>query len=306
MVKTVTIEDFKELFQLSEVSDLFKQTYNSLNFNYEDLNELEVKETLKQINILINKDIQTVGTYERRQVWHDGWAEVLEEFHKTKSLESLIPKFVRTDKIVKYRQKYIKPEDHCFELNVLKMIQVFLFEKYLKYYDHIYDFGCGSGINTVAWCQMSPGKEIHSLDFVASSIELMKEIAKEYNFKINTQLFDLANPDYNIKIKPRSAVLTMGSIEQIPGKVKPFIQYLLDNKPGVCIHMEPIVEIYDHCNPVDYLAYKFHTKRGHPFGLLPYLRELEDNKKIKILDTIRSTFGSKFSEGYTFVTWKLL
>jgi len=304
MKKTVTIEDFKELFKLSKISDLFQQTYDSLNFHYEDLTESEVEETLEQINLLIDTDTQKVGTDGRRQIWYNGWIEVLEEFRKTKSAESLIPKFIRTGEIVKYRQKYIRPEDPYFELNVLKMIQVFLSEEYLKDCDHIYDFGCGSGINTIAFCQLFPDKKIHSFDFVDSAIELVKEIAKEYKFKIDTHLFDLTQPDYAIKIQPNSAVLTMGSIEQIPGKIKPFFQYLLKNKPKICIHMEPVVDIYDHSNPIDCLAYKFHMKRGHPSELLSYLQELENERKIKDLNVIRSTFGAKFSEGYTFIIWR--
>ena len=83
-----------------------------------------------------------------------------------------------------------------------------------------------------------------------------------------------------------------------------FINYLLEKKPKICFHIEPTVEFYTNDTIFDYLATKFHRKRGYTEGLVPYLKKLESNKKIKIDVCHRFNFGSMFMEGYNLVVWR--
>jgi len=68
--------------------------------------------------------------------------------------------------------------------------------------------------------------------------------------------------------------------------------------------MEPIEDLYDEENLLDYLALKYHRKRGYLSGYLPRLRMLEAEGKLKIMEVRRMHFGSIYQEGYSFVVWR--
>lgn len=304
MTNNVGLEDFKDLFGMNDISPLFEKTYNQLNFKFKYFEEDELEKLITKSELAILNDKQIVGDPSRRQVWQHGWEEPLYEFIGTKSLESLIPKFIRNNEVKRYRSRFIKSEDPCFELNVVTLLQTYLIEEYLSKYKHIYDFGVGSGFNAAEICQLLPNATVLGLDFVESSVQLMKELRKHTGFNIDGNLFDLVNPDFKFKLHHNSAVFTMGTIEQIPGKFKLFITYLLLNNPGICVHVEPTVELYNLDNRIDILAAKFHLKRGYTTGFLPFLQELEAAGYIEILKIKRTTFGTKSFEGYTILVWK--
>ena len=69
------------------------------------------------------------------------------------------------------------------------------------------------------------------------------------------------------------------------------------------MHLEPIVELYDENDLLDYLAKKFHQKRHYLSGLLPYLKELEAEGRIVIDKVQRMHFGNFNHEGYTVLVW---
>jgi hypothetical protein len=95
-------------------------------------------------------------------------------------------------------------------------------------------------------------------------------------------------------------------IEQIASKFEKFIDFLLEKKPELVVHIEPTYEVYDQDILFDYLAAKFHKKRGYTRGYLPRLKDLEINNKIEIIKIKRLDFGSLFMEGYTCIIWKPL
>ena len=68
--------------------------------------------------------------------------------------------------------------------------------------------------------------------------------------------------------------------------------------------MEPTIELYDESNLLDYLAMRFHVKRGYTEGYLPRLRELESQNKVEILKVKRLFFGSLYMEGYSCLIWR--
>ena len=80
--------------------------------------------------------------------------------------------------------------------------------------------------------------------------------------------------------------------------------FLLEKKPSLVVHIEPIYEVYDQDILFDYLAAKFHSKRGYTAGYLPRLKELEAKGKIEILNVQRLNFGSLLFEGFTNIIWR--
>ena len=116
----------------------------------------------------------------------------------------------------------------------------------------------------------------------------------------------MISPDQSYKIKPNSGVFTFGALEQLAGQIEKMLDYLINQKPGICLHTEPAIELYDLENFEDYLAYKFQKKRGYSEGLIPLLKDLENAGRIKIEKIKRLHFGSLYMEGYNLIVWRPL
>lgn len=307
--KKLTLEDFVRSFGTTvediplECRELIKKT----DFRYRLVEGKERDRVIRDVLKKIETDKQIIGAPERTEQWEKGWAENLNEFIQNGyDLNKIIPKFIRPNQPIRFKQQYIMPADANFEHDYFDVFRLWLFDKYLKEYDPIYDFGSGSGFNLVTLARMYPQKTLYGLDFVPSSRDLINKIAETYHWNMKGFLFDLRHPDESFEIKPGGAVFTSGTIEQIASDFEPFLQFLLKRSPALCVHIEPTVELYDENNLVDYLAAKFHRKRGYTQGYLPRLKELEAEGKIEILKVKRLFFGSLYMEGFTLIIWKLL
>lgn len=306
-MREVTLEDFVASFGAEkdgmpvECKDLIAEK----DFKYEIIEGAERDKLLLEIIKKIETDRQIIGAEERQNIWNNGWGENLQDFvNSDYDLKTLVPRFIRPSQIVRFNQNYIKPSNNNFELDYYSVFRKWLFATYFKDFKNIYEFGCGTGFNLVVLSKMYPDKNLYGTDFVKSSADLVNEIAKAHNLKLSGSIFDMINPDEKYKLKKNSLIFTIGAIEQLASKFEAFLRYLLCNNPGLCVHVEPTIELYEENNLVDYLAIKFHKKRGYTQGFLPRLQKLEKNGKLEILKVKRLFFGSLFMEGYNFIVWR--
>ena len=95
-----------------------------------------------------------------------------------------------------------------------------------------------------------------------------------------------------------------GAVEQLGGSeaFKPFVEWLIERRPRVVLHVEPTVELYDSANLIDALAIRFHRKRQYTTGLLPYLQA---HPRVRMLKVERGYFGSLMLEAYNVVLWSV-
>lgn len=255
----------------------------------------------------IEADTQCIATPERKEVWQNGWQENLDAFIESNyNLNTLTPKFFRSNQPVRFRQQYVLPHKQEFELKFFCIFRQWLFKTYLSDVSKIYEFGCGTGFNLVALAKLFPSIYLWGSDFVQSSCDLVDKIAKAYQINLKGYLFDMIKPNIQFIIRENSAVFTIGAIEQLGGKFYDFIDYLIQNKPKIVIHCEPVLELYDTTILEDYLAYMFQKKRGYTIGLLPHLKKLENQGRIRIEKIQRLYFGSLFMEGYNLMVWRPL
>lgn len=256
----------------------------------------------------IDNDTQIVATPERTQVWQNGWNENLQNFiNSGYDPDSLIPKYYRRDVPMRWKQAFIKSPNPMFEHDFFKIVRHWMFRTYLSEAETIYEFGCGSGQNLVAAATMFPDKNIWGLDFVHSAIEIVNLLKDKAGLKnLSGQLFDMIHPDISFRLEPKAAIYTTFVIEQLGGKFQEFVSFLLENKPAICVHMEPTAEVYDLENLVDYLSYRFHTKRHYSTGFLPLIEELHKQNKAELIKVRRLYFGNLNMEGYTLIVWKPL
>ena len=116
--------------------------------------------------------------------------------------------------------------------------------------------------------------------------------------------FDFFAPDHTLALAPNSVVLTIGALEQTGRNFEAFLDYLLRQSPGLCVHIEPIVEWYDPEQIVDDAAIRFHRARNYLDGFATRLEALARDGRIQILKRKRSLFGSLFMEGYSQLIWR--
>ena len=254
----------------------------------------------------IRSDKQKIASPERLESWSIGWAENYDAYVKSNGdLASLIPRFIRHGEPIRWFSKYFSTEDPYFELNYISVLRSFITEMYLSEIDSLYEFGAGTGFNLVHFGQLRPELNLIGTDFVESSVKLINEIANRESIKIKSQIFDMLEPVADkLVINPNSGILTFGSLEQLGSSINPVLQYFLTQRPKVCIHIEPMIEMYNTEILEDYLAAWFQGQRGYSFGLIHEISELEKRGKAKILKLQRLNFGSLMMEGYNLLVWK--
>jgi hypothetical protein len=303
----ITSADFARSFAASEdeFSVVCRESIRECDFSYKRLNKKQRDKVILHVLKKIATDTQIIGAKERTLVWEKGWAENLRAFNEQNhNLDALIPKFIRENQPIRYDGDYIMPANPRFEYDFMTVFRLWLFEKYFSGYSNIYEFGCGSGLNLALLASLFPNKSLYGLDFVQSSVDLINSIGKTRRWRMSGHLFDMIKPNNDISLAENSAVFTFGALEQLASRFENFIQYLLVQKPSICIHVEPTVELYDEDVLFDYLAIQFHRKRGYTENFLPRLKQLESEGKAKLLKVKRLQFGSLFMEGYTCIIWQ--
>ena len=305
----VALQDFADSFgtTVEDIPVVCRELIKNGNFWYSIPKGSERDDIILGVLKRIDEDKQIIGAEERKTIWENGWAESLEEFKSSNyDPKTLVPKFIRKDQIIRFKQDYIIPSSPTFELDYMNVFRLWLFDKYFKDCDPIYEFGCGTGFNLLVLSKLFPEKVLKGSDFVPSSVELVNQMGKTYNLNLTGFLFDMIIPDTSIKLEKGSGIFTFGAVEQLASKFDPFLQYILDQTPKICVHIEPTLELYDETNLVDYLALKFYRKRGYTQGFLSRLRELEAQNKIELIKVKRLYFGSLYLEGYMYIIWRII
>lgn len=310
-INQLSVEDFAIFLgtNIEQISTPIKNLITQSDFQYEVLegNEREqvILQVLKDIDL---KDFAKVGIPERQKTWEMAWSDHLNEFAtKGFAQKELDPKFMRSNErsneILRLNKNYVKPVVPNFELNYAKVCKTWLFEKYLREVESVYEFGCGSGFNLVMLSQLYPDKKIYGLDWASSSVNLVNINAQKHELNITGSHFNFLDPDEQLEIENNSAFLTVAALEQVGKNHDKFINFILSKSPKLVINIEPIAEYYDTDNLVDYLALMYHKKRGYLDGYLAKLKELESHNKIEIVKTEPSYLGSLYHSAYSILVW---
>ena len=260
---------------------------------YRYLNKKEIEAAIIHIlEVLLDDSIPYSGKH-RKQQWEKGWKENLESGNG-------VPKYFGKYPVCRLNGRLIKV-DKNWEIEQLHHLVHGLTKKYFSRLDYIFEFGCGIGHNLVAIRDYlkvaNPNATLCGLDWTKSGVDFVKAMG----FK--GSVFDFFEPDYNFGCKD-SGILTVASLEQTGKNFKPFVKYLLKQKPKVVVHIEPIPELLDSRKLLDYLSIKYMKKRKYLDGYLDYLEKLEKDGKIEILEARRSGIGSMMIDGYSIICWK--
>jgi hypothetical protein len=309
LLNELTLDDFACSFGVG--SEGFSQKVRALieqtDFSYQTLTPEERNQTILDVLKKLDANAFSKVGKERKDIWSQAWSEYLEDFLSSNySLDVLNPKFFKPDQVIRLNSEFVKPHNPRFELDFFQVFRLWLFEQYLESAENVFEFGCGSAFNLVALAQLYPDKMLYGLDWAPASVQLVNKIAEVYDFKMKGNPFDFFNPDRTLNLGQKSAVITMCALEQIGQNYQEFIHFLLEKSPSICINMEPLCELYDENNLIDYLAIRYHKQRAYLANYLSFLRELEADRKIAIQTVKRLRFGSLYSECYSFIVWEPL
>ena len=313
-MKTITLNDLSNNFgcDVLDFSDRFVDFYKTLDMRFKDVAGDDYDNLILEIFKKIESDTQVIGSPERTDILDDGWKENLDDFRSQKSRQALVPRFIRPNKVIRYKKSFIKPSNPYFERDFARLIQIYVYDKFIKdeQVSNVYEFGCGSSFNLMSLYDLTQEDDLsvsfYGSDFVQSSANLVNELADHFDAPLQGSVFNMIEPNYAYEIQDESCVFTFGTIEQLDSKFKNYINFLVHKKPQICFHIEPTVENYTEDTLFDYLQIKFHTKRGYTQGLVPYLEELAEDKKIEIVKKQRLNFGSQYMEGYHLIAWRPL
>jgi len=300
----LTVTDFEKSFA-EKLSPYVRNKIRKYNFQYRQPTQQERDGFIKKnLEALLNKPIEQAGS-RRKQRWEKGWSENLSKYNKAAVTDSLIPKYFGKHNCIRWKQDFIIPLSKNFEANSLFLIQDWLFDKYLRKVKSVYEFGCGTGHNLLRLRSLNKNAILWGLDWTKSSQELIAKIRETgLDHNIYSRNFDFFKPDYSFKLDKNGVAITIASLEQTGDKFDKFINYLVETKPKLCIHIEPVYELLDKNSLLDLLSVKYFQKRKYLWGLLSYLRKLETLKKIKIIRAQRTFVGSLFIDGYSVIVWQ--
>lgn len=219
--------------------------------------------------------------------WERCWEEAAKRYRET---GDLTPAFLR-EGIVRHDGNFIAG---MAEKEYVERLHRWLADQF-KDCRMVAEYGCGTGYNLSALSRLlTNGATLLGLDYSQAAVDLVKSVG----FVAGS--IDMRNPTKMEPYPPCTGILTFGSMEQI-GDPRPFIDWLIERRPEKVIHIEPIPELLDENNLMDWLSLQFHKKRGYTVGLLPYLQQ---NTKVEMLHVERSHFGSLLLESYAKIVWR--
>tara|TARA_E500000331_G_C17191838_1_gene685268 strand:+ start:325 stop:1263 length:939 start_codon:yes stop_codon:yes gene_type:complete len=302
----LTVRDFEKCFG-RPVSDYVRRQIDKYDFSYFDIDDEEYQRLVIFCINSLKKDLKECGSH-RQEEWQQGWNENWNSFKKSEDLNDLFPRYYTREKdmLLRFDGKLIRPKSLKFELNTHNVIISHVADLFMRDVSTIYDFGCGTGKNFLPISAVNPNAQLVGADWTQASGKIISKLSKTSEIKCKFSLFDFFNPDKDLKIQPNSAVITVAALEQVGKNFDKFLNYLIESKPEICIHVEPIVEFLDPDNNIlDYCMYHYMNKRNYLNGLYERLKNLEKDGIIEIISANRVGLGGFWTEGTSIIAWKV-
>lgn len=247
-------------------------------------------------------DLRVSGPH-RAGDWERGWHENLREFEAAGGApQALVPKYNR-HRVLRLCGEYVRVADPGFEYAVYTALRHWYFARYFGGVERVVELGCGTGTSLLLLAQAFPRLELLGLDWAQSSQQILAQLAARTGASLRGERFDMFAPRADLPLGPGAGVLTSAALEQIGDRHGPLLDVLLAGEPAVCVHLEPLVELYGD-TLFDEVARRYHTARNYLRGFVPRLRALEAEGRVEILELRRTGLGSFFHEGYGVVVWR--
>lgn len=247
-----------------------------------------------------------VGAH-RHNIWESCWEDVAARYMESGGkLSALEPHFIGAAGIVRMNGDYALPHSPGYDLNWFKVLRAWLFHTYVKGRSAAYEFGCGSGYNLAELALINPDIKLVGLDWSEKAVALINHFAAEHKMHLSGRRFDFFHPDHSIKLEPDCAVMTFAALEQVGDSCSTFVDWLIEQRPGIVVSMEPVAEFYNPDQLFDHLALTYHRTRKYLDGYYTRLVDLAKQGKVEIIKTRRLNFGSLYQESFSLLIWRPL
>jgi len=252
----------------------------------------------------LDADLPSAGPG-RLPAWERGWSEVQARFERSGGEPgALLPQyFLERQGVMRLGGAYVQPAVPAFQPNFVGVLQAWVACRFLDPVEHVYEFGCGPGHNLVAFARLYPAKTYVGLDWAAASQAILARAAATLGARLSGRRFDMFAPDPDLDFPPGSAVVTVSAMEQLGERFEPFLDFLLARRPAICVHLEPLHELYDQSTLLDWVAARYAERRGYLRGYLPHLERLERQGRVEILDK-RRLLGNLHHDGWGSLVWR--
>jgi len=257
---------------------------------------------IRIVDRLVNGDLAKTGNLDR---WEAGWGEALMDYAGSQDDDDLVPRYIHQGEIMRVSRELVQTHDPNFEENFCRILLSAVDEFSFVDLDRVVEFGCGTGWNLLHLAKRTPGREYEGYDWSRAAADLVKMAAENNGLSIKTGVVDFFNPPHPEIFEGDTGVLTFGALEQTGANFEPFIRYLINRRPSVVVHIEPIVEWYaPQTSLLDYLAVQFLIKRRYWSGFAEYMSKLARKGLVNVEYCHRTGIGSLFMEGYMVFVWR--
>ncbi len=305
--RSLGIDDFAALLgcAVDAIPDDCRALIAKGDWGYQALPQAERDALILRVIQRIDRKEMSIVQNEDKSRWQRGWGENLDAFVTSGGdLGALVPRYVRPGVPIRLNGDFARTADPNFELHWFEVFRLWLYRTYLAGFDHIFEFGAGSGYNVAVLAELFPDATITGLDWSEASCEIVERLRTDRGLRTRGRHFDFFHPDETLDFPPNSAVLTICALEQTADRNGPFLDFLLRKRPALCVNIEPIVDWYDPDSLVDHLAIRAHEVRNFLSGYWQRLRALSDAGQVEILKAKRANLGSLLHEGYSQLIWR--
>ena len=299
----ITYLDFEEILGF-KINDKVKQMISDFDLSYRELDKNERDNYILHVIDVLTSDITKSGEH-RINEWENGWSENLNSFKQTKKISNLVPKYHGKNRIVRWKGDIIMPITENFDYKIHICFVDAILQHYLNNVENVFEFGCGPAYHLIRFNDYNNTVKLNGTDWTVASQNIINEINNILNLKIGAYNLNFFKPDYNINLPENTGIYTVAALEQVGENFEDFISFLIEKKPSICVHMEPIDELLDSNNLIDNLSIRYFRKRNYLNKFLPYLEKLEKENKIEIIKKQRIFSGSYFIEGHSLIAWKI-
>lgn len=276
------------------------------DLRYAELDREESARIAAEVEEVINhRALRTVGGDDSR-VWQDGWREVAESLKgRAITVDSLRPQYFRGEPICRMEGRYVRGLSPAFEYDTGLVLRRLIFDKYLRDAETIVEFGCGTGINLLLMSELFPRSRFIGCDWAEPSRDILAEMARQTGRPIVGHLFNMLTAEgwEGAEIDGKAVVVTVHAMEQLGLGWRPFVDYIRHRRPALCLHIEPILELYEPDSPFDEQARRYHRKRNYLAGFYPHVMELAQTGRAKVSAARRVPFGGLHHEAYSILAW---
>lgn len=276
----------------------------AIDTRHQPLQAAQWESHLVQVLGRLNRPGAQRSTAENEAAFEAGWDENLRACREQGvSWATLRPGYVKPHAVVRWQGRLVQPANGFLADDLLRLAVRQAAHAHLSGVAELHEFGCGTGRFLFDLADQLPARRLVGLDWTRSSQAVLALIAATGR-PVTGRRFDMLQPDAQHVLGAGAGVLTVGAMEQLGGRFQPFLDYLLAQRPAVCVHLEPIADFYRPDSAADALALLWHRQRGYLDGFVPALQALERQGRVRILQLQRPGFGCAHHESGSLVVWQ--